>query len=139
LIRLPLLLNLFKKIGLQTLTVRKFFKQRFSWPSQKCSIKVLIDGKTMDERDVVSFHMSHKSLWLKSDVQVGVLEINLVPKFYEYYQSGKNLLVPSRCSQIESKSKAHSFCHNVNINNKQMNRHINVLGNQYKWAYSSLQ
>ncbi|MFV8357183.1 M28 family peptidase [Flavobacterium sp. XS1P32] len=87
----------FKKIGLQTFNGAKNFKQEFFMTESKnSSINVLIDGKTMDEVDVVSFSYQPQVLMTeKSDVQV--VKINagdkFGPKFYEYYQSGKNLLV----------------------------------------------
>jgi hypothetical protein len=87
----------FKKIGLQTFNGAKNFKQEFFMTESKNSaLKVIIDGKTMDKADVVSFSYEPQVLMTeKSDVQV--VKINagdkFGPKFYEYYQSGKNLLV----------------------------------------------
>lgn len=87
----------FKKIGLQTFNGAKDFKQEFSMTESKnVSLKVLIDGKAIDKADVVSFsYQPQVSLTEKSDVQI--VKINagdkFGPKFYEYYQSEKNLLV----------------------------------------------
>ncbi|MFV8331959.1 M28 family peptidase [Flavobacterium sp. GSP14] len=87
----------FKKIGLQTFNGAKDFKQEFFMTESKNgALKVIIDGKTMDKANVVSFSYEPQVLMTeKSDVQV--VKINagdkFGPKFYEYYQSGKNLLV----------------------------------------------
>ena len=87
----------FKKIGLQTFNGAKDFKQEFSMTESKnVSLKVLIDGKAIDKVDVVSFsYQPQLDMTEKSDVQV--VKINagdkFGPKFYEYYQSEKNLLV----------------------------------------------
>ncbi|RBN49259.1 M28 family metallopeptidase [Flavobacterium psychrolimnae] len=87
----------FKKIGLQTFNGAKDFKQEFFMTESKnVSLKVLIDGKVIDKADVVSFsYQPQIAMTEKSDVQV--VKINagdkFGPKFYEYYQSGKNLLV----------------------------------------------
>ena len=87
----------FKKIGLQTFNGAKDFKQEFSMTESKnVSLKVLIDGKAIDKADVVSFsYQPQIAMTEKSDVQV--VKINagdkFGPKFYEYYQSEKNLLV----------------------------------------------
>ncbi|MFV8346884.1 M20/M25/M40 family metallo-hydrolase [Flavobacterium sp. ZB4P13] len=87
----------FKKIGLQTFNGAKDFKQEFSMTESKnVSLKVLIDGKVIDKGDMVSFsYQPQVALTEKSDVQV--VKINagdkFGPKFYEYYQSEKNLLV----------------------------------------------
>lgn len=87
----------FKKIGLQTFNGAKDFKQEFSMTESKnVSLKVLIDGKAIDKGDVVSFsYQPQIAMTEKSDVQV--VKINagdkFGPKFYEYYQSEKNLLV----------------------------------------------
>jgi hypothetical protein len=87
----------FKKIGLQTFNGAKDFKQEFSMTESKnVSLKVLIDDKAIDKADVVSFsYQPQLAMTEKSDVQV--VKINagdkFGPKFYEYYQSEKNLLV----------------------------------------------
>jgi hypothetical protein len=87
----------FKKIGLQTFNGAKDFKQEFFMTESKnVSLKVLIDGKAIDKADVVSFsYQPQIAMTEKSDVQV--VKINagdkFGPKFYEYYQSGKNILV----------------------------------------------
>ena len=87
----------FKKIGLQTFNGAKDFKQEFFMTESKnVSLNVLIDGKAIDKADVVSFsYQPQMAMTEKSDVQV--VKINagdkFGPKFYEYYQSAKNLLV----------------------------------------------
>jgi putative aminopeptidase FrvX len=87
----------FKKIGLQTFNGAKDFKQEFSMTESKnVSLNVLIDGKAIDKADVVSFsYQPQIAMTEKSDV--AVVKINagdkFGPKFYEYYQSEKNLLV----------------------------------------------
>ncbi|WP_338646422.1 M20/M25/M40 family metallo-hydrolase [Flavobacterium sp. KS-LB2] len=87
----------FKKIGLQTFNGAKDFKQEFFMTESKnVSLNVLIDGKAIDKEDVVSFsYQPQIALTEKSDVQVVKISIGdkFGPKFYEYYQSEKNLLV----------------------------------------------
>lgn len=87
----------FKKIGLQTFNGAKDFKQEFSMTESKnVSLQVVIDGKVIDKDNVVSFsYQPQIDVSEKSNVEV--LKINagdkFGPKFYEYYQSDKNLLV----------------------------------------------
>ena len=87
----------FKKIGLQTFNGAKDFKQEFFMTESKnVSLNVLIDGKAIDKEDVVSFsYQPQIAMTEKSDVQVVKISIGdkFGPKFYEYYQSEKNLLV----------------------------------------------
>lgn len=87
----------FNKIGLQTFNGAKDFKQQFFMTeSTNVSLNVLIGGKAIDKADVVSFsYQPQMAMTERSDVPV--VKINagdkFGPKFYEYYQSGKNLLV----------------------------------------------
>ena len=87
----------FKKIGLETLNGARDFKQEFFMTESKnSSLNVTIDGQAIDKKDLVCFsYQSQITLSEKSDVQV--VKINagdkFGPKFYEYYQSEKNLLV----------------------------------------------
>ena len=87
----------FKKIGLQTFNGAKDFKQEFSMTESKnVSLQVVIDGKVIAKDNVVSFsYQPQIDVSEKSNVEV--LKINagdkFGPKFYEYYQSDKNLLV----------------------------------------------
>ena len=87
----------FKIIGLQTFNGAKDFKQEFSMTESKnVSLQVLIDGKVIAKDNVVSFsYQPQIDVSEKSNVEV--LKINagdkFGPKFYEYYQSDKNLLV----------------------------------------------
>lgn len=87
----------FKKIGLQTFNGAKDFKQEFSMTESKnVSLQVVIDGKVIAKGNVVSFsYQPQIDISEKSNVEV--LKINagdkFGPKFYEYYQSDKNLLV----------------------------------------------
>jgi putative aminopeptidase FrvX len=87
----------FKKIGLQTFNGAKDFKQEFFMTESKnVSLNVLIDGKAIDKEDMVFFsYQPQIALTEKSDVQVVKISIGdkFGPKFYEYYQSEKNLLV----------------------------------------------
>lgn len=87
----------FKKIGLQTFNGAKDYRQEFFMSeSTKLAAKVQIDGKTIEESQIVSFsYQPEVSLTEKSDVEVVKIKAGdkFGPKFYEYYQSEKNLLV----------------------------------------------
>ena len=87
----------FKKSGLQTFNGAANYRQEF-FMSQSITgaVKISIDGKSIPDSLVVMFsYQPTISLTEKSDVEV--VKINagdkFGPKFYEYYQSRKNLLV----------------------------------------------
>jgi hypothetical protein len=87
----------FKKIGLKPFNGAKNYRQEFFMSESKnATSKVQIDGKTIDNSQVVSFsYQPEVSFTEKSGVEV--VKINagdkFGQKFYEYYQSDKNLLV----------------------------------------------
>lgn len=87
----------FKKSGLQTFNGAANYRQEF-FMSQSITgaVKISIDGKSIPDSLVVMFsYQPTISLTEKSDVEV--VKINagdkFGPKFYEYYQSRKKLLV----------------------------------------------
>ena len=87
----------FKKIGLQTFNGAKDYKQEFAMTeSKRKSLEVRIDGKTIDEDAMISFsYQPQVSFTENSDIVVVNIKAgdSFGPKFYEYYQSDKNLLV----------------------------------------------
>ncbi len=87
----------FKKIGLQTFAGAPDYRQGFSmYEADTKAAKVIINGKLVPDSLVVSFSYLPEINWTeKSEVEV----VSIKPgdkfgaKFYEYYQSKKNLLV----------------------------------------------
>lgn len=87
----------FKKIGLQTFDGAKDYRQEFSMTEAKRkSLEVTIDGKAIDAGSMISFSYQPKVSFTE-DSPIAVVNIRagdvFGPKFYEYYQSDKNLLV----------------------------------------------
>jgi putative aminopeptidase FrvX len=87
----------FKKIGLQTFNGAKDYKQEFAMTeSKRTGLEVQIDGKTIDEASMILFsYQSQLSFTENSPMAVVNISAgdSFGPKFYEYYQSDKNLLV----------------------------------------------
>ena len=87
----------FKKIGLQPFNDASNFHQEFyMYQSKTAKAKVIIDGKVIADSMVASFsYLPEIAFTEKSDIEV--VKINrgdkFSPKFYQYYQSKKNLLV----------------------------------------------
>lgn len=87
----------FKKIGLQTYNGAKDYKQEFEMTEAKRkSLEVTIDGKAIDAGSMISFSYQPQVSFTENS-PVAVVNIRagdpFGPKFYEYYQSDKNLLV----------------------------------------------
>lgn len=87
----------FKKIGLQTFNSAKDYKQEFAMTeSKRTGLNVTIDGKAIDKGSMISFTYQPQ-VSLTEDSPIAVVNIragdSFGPKFYEYYQSDKNLLV----------------------------------------------
>jgi putative aminopeptidase FrvX len=87
----------FKKIGLQTFDGAKNYKQEFAMTeSKRNSLEVQIDGDAIDAGAVISFSYQPQVSFTE-DSAIAVVRIkagdSFGPKFYEYYQSDKNLLV----------------------------------------------
>ncbi|NRS90373.1 hypothetical protein HNQ02_003313 [Flavobacterium sp. 7E] len=87
----------FKKIGLQTFDGAKDYRQEFSMTEAKRkSLEVTIDGKAIDAGSMISFSYQPEVSFTE-DSPIAVVNIRagdaFGPKFYEYYQSDKNLLV----------------------------------------------
>lgn len=87
----------FKKIGLQAFNGAENYKQEFAMTeSKRTGLQVQIDGKTIDEGSMISFSYQPQ-VSLTEDSLIAVVNIragdSFGPKFYEYYQSDKNLLV----------------------------------------------
>ncbi|MBE0391149.1 M20/M25/M40 family metallo-hydrolase [Flavobacterium sp. PL002] len=87
----------FKKIGLQTFDGAKDYRQEFSMTeARRKSLEVTIDGKAIDSGSMISFSYQPEVSFTE-DSPIGVVNIRagdaFGPKFYEYYQSDKNLLV----------------------------------------------
>ncbi len=87
----------FKKIGLQTFDGAKDYRQEFSMTEAKRkSLEVTIDGKAIDAGSMVSFSYQPQVSFTENS-PIAVVNIRagdaFGPKFYEYYQSDKNLLV----------------------------------------------
>jgi hypothetical protein len=87
----------FKKIGLQTFIGAKDYKQEFAMTeSKRTGLEVQIDGKTIDEASMILFSYQPQ-LSFTEDSPMAVVNISagdsIGPKFYEYYQSDRNLLV----------------------------------------------
>ncbi|MEN2415997.1 M20/M25/M40 family metallo-hydrolase [Flavobacterium mesophilum] len=87
----------FKKIGLQTYNGAKNYRQEFSMTASKAvSSKIIIDGKEINNNQVVTFsYLPQVSLTEKSDISIVKINKgdNVGQKFNEYYKSSKNLLV----------------------------------------------
>jgi hypothetical protein len=87
----------FKKIGLQTFNGAPNFRQEFSMMESKAvSSKVTIDGKEIDNAQVVAFsYQPQVALTEKNDITVVKISKgdNIGGKFNEYFNSTKNLLV----------------------------------------------
>ncbi len=87
----------FKKIGLQTFNGATNYRQEFSMTASKAvSSKVIIDGKEINNNQVVTFsYVPQVSLTEKSDISIVKINKgdNMGQKFNEYYKSPKNLLV----------------------------------------------
>jgi putative aminopeptidase FrvX len=87
----------FKKIGLQTFNGAKDYKQEFEMTeSKRTGLEVQIDGKLIDADSMISFSYQPQVSFTE-DSPIAVMYIRagdaFGPKFYEYYQSDKNLLV----------------------------------------------
>jgi putative aminopeptidase FrvX len=87
----------FKKIGLQTLNGAKDYKQEFEMTEAKRkSLEVTIDGKAIDAGSMVSFSYQPQVSFTENS-PIAVVNIrageDVRAKFFEYYQSDKNLLV----------------------------------------------
>ncbi|MBC5839697.1 M28 family peptidase [Flavobacterium muglaense] len=87
----------FKKIGLQTFNGAKDYRQEFSMTEAKrTGLEVTIDGKKIDSGSMISFSYQAEVSFTESS-PIAVVNIRagdaFGPKFYEYYQSDKNLLV----------------------------------------------
>jgi putative aminopeptidase FrvX len=87
----------FKKIGLETFDGATDYKQEFAMTeSKRMGLKVQIDGKVIDEEDMISYsYQPEVSFTEESPIAVVSIRAgdSFGPKFYEYYQSDKNLLV----------------------------------------------
>lgn len=87
----------FKKIGLQTFNKAANYRQEFSITASKAvSSKIIIDGKEINNNQVVTFsYLPQVSLTEKSDISIVKINKgdNIGQKFNEYYKSPKNLLV----------------------------------------------
>jgi len=87
----------FKKIGLQPFNGAGNFRQEFfMYQSKTAEAKVIIDGNVIADSMVVCFSYLPEAVFTeKSDIEL--VRINkgdkFGPKFYQYYQSKKNLLV----------------------------------------------
>jgi hypothetical protein len=87
----------FSKIGLQTFNDAANFRQEFyMYESKTQEINLIIDGKGIQDSMVACFTYAPEiNFTEKSDIEV--VKINkgekFGPKFYQYYQSKKNLLV----------------------------------------------
>ena len=99
----------FKKIGLQPFNGAKNYRQEFSMSESKnVASKVQIDGKTIENSQIVSFsYQPGVSFTEKSGIEVVKISAGdkFGQKFYEYYQSKKNLLVlvdPSFNSRLKN-------------------------------------
>ncbi|MEZ7515793.1 M28 family peptidase [Flavobacterium frigidarium] len=89
--------NQFKKIGLETFNGVKDFRQEFEMTESKTKIlNVQINGKTIEQEDMIAFSYQQEASFTE-DSPIAVVNIragdSFGPKFYEYYQSDKNLLV----------------------------------------------
>ena len=89
--------NQFKKIGLETFNGAKDFRQEFEMTESKTkSLNVQINGKTIEQDDMIAFSYQPEASFTE-DSPIAVVNIragdSFGPKFYEYYQSDKNLLV----------------------------------------------
>lgn len=87
----------FTKIGLQTFNGSKDYKQEFAMTeSKRTGLEVQIDGKTIDKGAMISFSYQPQVSFTENS-PIAVVNIRardpFGPKFYEYYQSDKNLLV----------------------------------------------
>lgn len=87
----------FKKIGLQTFKDAKDYRQEFSMTEAKRkSLAVTIDGKVMDAVSMISFSYQPEVSFTENS-PIAVVNIrgtdDFRKKFFEYYQSDKNLLV----------------------------------------------
>jgi len=87
----------FKKIGLQTFNGAPNFRQEFFMTESKAvSSKITIDGKEINNAQIVTFsYQPQVSLTEKSDIAVVRINKgdNIGQKFNEYYNSKKSLLV----------------------------------------------
>ncbi|MBF4469798.1 M28 family metallopeptidase [Flavobacterium sp. HJJ] len=87
----------FKKAGLKPFMGAANFRQEFSMTESKAvSSKIIIDGKEIDNNQVVAFsYQPQVSLTEKSDITVVKISKgdNLGKKFNEYYKSSKSYLV----------------------------------------------
>lgn len=87
----------FQKVGLKPFMGAANFRQEFSMTESKAvSSKITIDGKEIDNKQVVSFsYQSQVSLTEKSDIAVVKISKgdNIGKKFNEYYNGYKSYLV----------------------------------------------
>lgn len=87
----------FKKIGIETFNGAKDYKQSFFMTeSKRKTASVQLDGKAIDNNSIISF--SYQPQFSFTDGSgMEVVKINASdkfgPKFYEYFQSDRNLLV----------------------------------------------
>jgi putative aminopeptidase FrvX len=87
----------FKKIGLETFNGAKDYKQAFFMTeSKRTAVSAQIDGNSLNPNDIVSFSYQPQFAFTDGG-RMEVVKINATdkfgPKFYEYYQSDRNLLV----------------------------------------------
>jgi putative aminopeptidase FrvX len=87
----------FKKTGLQTFNGAPNYRQEFlMYESKNTASKIMIDGKSIQDSSVVVFsYQPQVSLTEKNEVEVVKISAGdkFGTKFFEYYQSKKNLLV----------------------------------------------
>jgi Peptidase family M28 len=87
----------FKKTGLQTFNGASNYRQEFfMYESKNTASKIMIDGKSIHDSLVVVFSCQPQvALTEKNGVEVVKISAGdkFGPKFFEYYQSKKNLLV----------------------------------------------
>lgn len=87
----------FKAIGLKTFNTATNYRQEFSMTiSKEVSSKITIDGKEINNNQVVTFsYLPQVSLTEKSDISIVKINKgdNFGVKFNEYFKSPKNLLV----------------------------------------------
>ncbi len=87
----------FKKAGLQTFNGASNYRQEFfMYESKNTASKIMIDGQSIQDSLVVVFsYQPQVALTEKNGVEVVKISAGdkFGPKFFEYYQSKKNLLV----------------------------------------------
>ena len=87
----------FKKAGLQTFNGSPNYRQEFfMYESKNTAAKIIIDGKSIPDSLVVVFsYQPQVALTEKNEVEIVKISTGdkFGPKFFEYYQGKKNLLV----------------------------------------------